>query len=295
MTDTKWTWDLQRLASIAGVQLNELWDRDDDDEDPDVKIAGEDKRQKAFEKKNKGELKAAAKSEPPKKAAKPAAKAEEKKPEEKKPDPAPAKAEEKKEEPAKAAEEKKARGRAANPESFNQQAKAKAKSMSRGEFIRWAADLGKGKNYASTLFAKYNPKSSRQVAEAKEVWILTHPHMPTFTLAENYEMKTQQWVDSTSPFNTTLYMSEAEAQKAQKHLSEWRGQSSVIEKIVFESDQYLGSAGLSAWKAEAKKRGLEVKVTKTGELAAYDKDGHHVGSHLKDDSNPKNERWGYFD
>jgi hypothetical protein len=223
MTDTKWTWDLQRMAKIAGVQLNEVWDRDDDDEDPDAKIAGEDKRQKAFEKKNKGELKAAAKSEPPKKAEKPAAaKAEEKKPEPKK------------EEPAKAAEEKKARGRAANPESFNQQAKAKAKSMTRGAFITWAAELGKGKNYASTLFAKYNPKSSRQVAEAKEVWILTHPHMPTFTLAENYEMRTQQWVDSSSPFSTNLYMTEAEAQKAQKHLSEWKGQASVIEKIVFE-------------------------------------------------------------
>jgi hypothetical protein len=148
---------------------------------------------------------------------------------------APAKAEEKKEEPKAAEEAKKARGRAANPESFNQHAKAKAKSMSRGEFIKWAADThGKGKNYASSLFAKYNPKSSRQVAEAKEVWILTHPHMPTFTLAENYEMKTQQWVDSTSPFNTTLHLSEAEAQKTAKYMSEWKGQSSVIEKITFE-------------------------------------------------------------
>lgn len=232
MTDTKWTWNLERVAKIAGVQLNEVWDRDDDDEDPDAKIAGEDKRQRAFEKKNKGELKAAAKSAPPKKEQ---PKAEEKKPEPKKEQPAPAaKAEEKKEEPAKAAEEKKARSRAANPESFNQQAKAKAKSMTRGAFIAWALEVGKGKNYASTLFAKYNPKSSRQVAEAKEVWILTHPHMPTFTLAENYEMQTQQWVDTTSPLNTNLYMSEAEAIKAQKHLSEWRGQASVIEKIVFE-------------------------------------------------------------
>jgi hypothetical protein len=107
--------------------------------------------------------------------------------------------------------------------------------MSRGAFITWAAEKhGKGKNYASTLFAKYNPKSSRQVAEAKEVWILTHPHMPLFTLAENYEMKTQQWVDYTSPFNTTLHLSEAEAKKQAKFMSEWKGMSSVIEKIVFE-------------------------------------------------------------
>jgi hypothetical protein len=221
-------WDLTRLARIAGVPLNEAWDRDDDDEDPDAKIAGEDKRQKAFEKKNKGELKAADKAVPPKKA------------EDKKPDAAPAKAEEKKpeekkEEPAKTEEAKKARGRQANPESFNQHAKTNAKSMSRGAFITWAAEKhGKGKNYASTLFAKYNPKSSRQVAEAKEVWILTHPHMPLFTLAENYEMKTQQWVDSTSPFNTTLHLSEAEAQRTAKYMSEWKGMSSVIEKIVFE-------------------------------------------------------------
>lgn len=233
MTATKWTWNLDQLKKIAGVQVNEVWDRDDDDEDPDAKIAGEDKRQKAFEKKNKGELKAADKSAPP--AKKPEAKKDDKKPEEKKA--APAKAEEKpaeKKEEVKA-EEKKARGRQANPDSFNQHAKAKAKSMSRGEFIRWAADThGKGKNYASSLFAKYNPKSSRQVAEAKELWILTHPHMPTFTLAENYEMKQMQWVDSTSPFNTSVYLSEAEAQKMSKYMSEWKGQSSVIEKIVFE-------------------------------------------------------------
>jgi outer membrane biosynthesis protein TonB len=236
MTETKWTWNLGRLAKIAGVQLNEVWDRDDDDEDPDAKIAGEDKRQKAFEKKNKGELKAAAAATPPKKAdKKPAEKKEEPKAEEKKEEP---KAEEKKEEPKaeeKKEEEAKKRGRAANPESFNQHAKANAKSMSRGQFITWAAEKhGKGKNYASSLFAKYNPKSSRQVAEAKEVWILTHPHMPSFTLAENYEMKQMQWVDATSPFSTVVHLSEAEAQKTAKFMSEWRGQTSVIEKITFE-------------------------------------------------------------
>jgi outer membrane biosynthesis protein TonB len=229
---TNLTWDLGRLAKIAGVSLNEVWDRDDDDEDPDAKIASEDKRQKSFEKKNKGELKAADKAVPAKKVEK----AEEKKPEptakaEEKKDDKPA---EKKEEP-KAAEEAKKRGRAANPESFNQHAKANAKSMTRGAFIKWAAEThGKGKNYASSLFAKYNPKSSRELKEAKTGWILVHPHMPTFTLAENYEMKQMQWVDSSSSFNTLVYTTEAEAERVAKYMLEWKGQTSVIEKITFE-------------------------------------------------------------
>jgi outer membrane biosynthesis protein TonB len=234
MTETKWTWNLAQIAKIAGVQLSEGWSGDDDhdDEDPDAKIAGEDKRQKAFEKKNKKELKAAATATPPKKADKPAEKKEAPKAEEKKPDAE--KPAEKKEEP-KADAEKKARGRAANPDSFNQHAKANAKSMTRGAFIKWAAEKhGKGKNYASSLFAKYNPKSGRELKEAKVGWILVHPHMPYFTLAENYEMKQMQWVDSSSEFNTVVHLSEAEAQKTAKYMSEWRGMAAVIEKITFE-------------------------------------------------------------
>lgn len=230
---------------------------DDDDEDPDVKIAMGDKRQREFEGKNKKHLddnaemmkkrtaeQRAAAAKKKEEAKKEAPKAEEKKPEEKKADKPAAKAapkaEEKKEAPK--AEEKKddtpaakKRGRAANPDSFNQHAKANAKSMTRGEFIKWAAEKhNKGKNYASSLFAKYNPKSQRELKEAKVGWILVHPHMPTFTLAENYEMKSMQWIDSSSDLNTIVHLSEAEAQKTAKYMSEWRGQSSVIEKVEFD-------------------------------------------------------------
>lgn len=239
-------WSLESVRRVAGLQLNEAWDREDDDEDPDVKIANSDKGQQAFEKKNKKELSdnaAMLKKRTADQKAASAAKKAEAKPEVKKEEPKkeekPAekkaeepKAEEKKEE--KAAEAKR-RGKAPNPESFNQHAKAKAKSMTRGAFIAWAAsEHNKGKNYASSLFAKYNPKSSREVQAANEMWILTHPYLKGYTLAENRELNQLQWVDSNSPFDTMCFVSEAEAKKIATYMSEWKSQQTIVEHIVFE-------------------------------------------------------------
>lgn len=222
-------WNINKIKKIAGLPLTESWHDDDGDEDPDAKIASSDARQKKFEQKNKGELSAAEKAAAAKKAEakKPEPKAEEKKAEDK---PAPAKAEEKKEE---AAAEAKRRGKAPNPESFNQHAKANAIKMTRGAFIKWAAEThGKGKNYASALFAKYNPKSSRGDVK-NECWILVHPQASTFVLAENREMNQMQWVDASSNLNTLIFATEAEAKKMQVKMSEWKAQSCIIEKIVF--------------------------------------------------------------
>jgi outer membrane biosynthesis protein TonB len=240
-------WDINNIRRIAGLPLNEAWDRDDDDEDPDVKIANSDKGQQAFEKKNKDHLDDNAamlkKRTADQKAAAAKKKAEAPKPAEKKAEPAKAeeKPAEKKEEPKKeekkevAAAEAKRRGKAPNPESFNQHAKAKAKSMTRSAFIAWAAaDHNKGKNYASTLFAKYNPKSSREVQAANEMWILTHPYLKGYTLAENRELNQMQWVDSNSSFDTMCFVTEAEAKKVATYMEEWKSQQTLIEHIVFE-------------------------------------------------------------
>jgi outer membrane biosynthesis protein TonB len=246
-------WNIGNIRKIAGLPLNEAWDRDDDDEDPDAKIAMSDKGQQAFEKKNKGELesnaamlkkrtadqkaaaekkkaeaKPAEKKEEPKKEA---PKAEEKKPvEAKKEEP---KAEEPKKEEPKA--EAKRRGAAPNENSFNQQAKKYAKEHTRGSFIKWAKDThGKGTAYASALFAKYNPKSGRTPAAANECYVITHPHMPSFLLAENREMNQMQWIDPTSPMEPMMFSTLAEAEKTAKYMSEWKSQASKIEHIVFE-------------------------------------------------------------
>lgn len=280
-------WNLDRLRKIAGLNesakseskvLNERWENEDDDyDDPDVKVAMKDKRQKEFERTNKKELddnaemmrkrteeqrkaaeeKKAAKAAKPaeKKEEKPAPKAEEKKPESKpaekkeekpapkaeaKPEPkAEEKPAEKKEETKaeeKAAEEKKRRGKAPNPGSKAQRALAKLKTMTRGEFIKWAAEeLEMGKNYASAYYARHNPKSSREqkVTEAKVLWGLAHPFLKGFVLAENRELNQMQWIDADSKLEPMLFISEAEAQKIAKHMSEWKSQTAVVESYDF--------------------------------------------------------------
>lgn len=215
-------WDINYVRKIAGLPLIESYEGDDDDEDPDVAIANSDKRQQSFERKNRKELKQAEAAT--KKADQPTKKAD-----------GPAAEKSGDEKAAAAAAEAKRRGKAPDPNSFNQHAKANAKSMTRGEFIKWAAEKhGKGKNYASTLFAKYNPKSSRGAEVKNECWILTHPQLQGYTLAENYEMNQLVWVDSGSHLDTLLFTTEAKAEEMKQYLSEWRGQKSTVEHIVIE-------------------------------------------------------------
>lgn len=256
-------WDINQVRKIAGLSpVNESWDRDDDDyDDPDVKIAMGDKRQREFEKKNKGELDAAkkamaernkaqkeaaakkkAEAESKKAEEKPAAKAEEKKPEPKpeakKEEKPVAKAEEKKEEKKEEAAEAKRRGAKPNENSKSQRALAWIKSNpqgKRGEFLRWAKEnLDMGAAYGSAFFARHNPKSSRQVQQANEHWVITHPSMPSFVLAENREKGVMQWIDPTSQLEPMIFTKLAEAEKVAKYMSEWKSQYSNIEHIIFE-------------------------------------------------------------
>lgn len=250
-------WNINNIRKIAGLPINEAWDRDDgDDEDPDVKIAMGDKRQQAFEKKNKPELDAAkkamadkakaqkeasAKKKEETKAAPAAAKKEETKPapkkEEAKPEPKKeeAKAEEKKEESP--AAEAKRRGAKPNENSKSQRAAAWIKANSsakRGEFLKWAREnLEMGSAYGSAFFARHNPKAGRQQV-TKESWVITHPSMPSFLLAENFEMGTMQWIDPSSPMEPMIFNSRAAAEKTSKYMAEWKSQFSTIEHIILE-------------------------------------------------------------
>lgn len=260
--------DIERLKQLAGVPLNESWDDDGDDglspserklaakADSDLKKKGvkvgkvdpdkdlhtlaqrrkaKDAKKEDDEDKEEAEAKAASakekadapKAEPEEK--KEAPKAEEKKPEPKKEEP---KAEEKKE----AAAEAKRRGKAPNPESFNQHAKANAKGMTRGQFLTWAAEKhGKGKAYASAMFAKYNPKSGRAVAtDAKECYMIAHPNMSSYMLHENRMMNQMQWVDIESDNEPMIFESKAEAEKVIKYMAEWKSQDAKLVTIQFE-------------------------------------------------------------
>lgn len=217
--------DLHALAQRRKAKEQKK-EADEDKEEAESKAAA------AAEK--KAEEKEAPKAEEKKEAApkkEPEAKKEAPKAEEKKEEP---KAEEKKEEPA---AEAKRRGKAPNPESFNQHAKANAKNMTRGQFLTWAAEKhGKGKAYASALFAKYNPKSSREV-KTNECYMLQHPSVPSFLLAENKMMNQYQWIDGASPMDPLVFETEAEAKKVAQYIYEWKNQTADIVKIDFSDEE----------------------------------------------------------
>ena len=259
------TWDISRIRTLAGMQpLTESYDDDDDDgmsaserallkkaegdlkkKGVKVKDADPDKDLHALAQRRKAKDKAKEDAEDREEAESKAAAAAEKKAEEKEapkaeddkeaaPKKEEPKAEEKKEEPA---AEAKRRGKAPNPESFNQHAKANAKNMTRGQFLTWAAEKhGKGKAYASALFAKYNPKSSREV-KTNECYMLQHPSVPSFLLAENKMMNQYQWIDSASPMDPLVFETEADAKKVAKFIYEWKNQTADIVKIDFSDEE----------------------------------------------------------
>lgn len=243
-------WDIANVRKLAGLpqptaeQLTESWD--DDDEDPDVRIAMSDKRQREFEGKNKKHLDdnaemlrkrtaeqraaAAAKKAEEKKAAKPAEeKKEDKKPEEKKAEEK--KAEEKKEDKPTEAEKKR---RGAKPNESSKSGGMRAwlaanPGATRGQFIAAAAERGMSKHHANGYFYQLKKKS-----QVKEGYMLVHPAAPGYVLAENYELKRMQWVDTNSEFEPLFFVKEDEAIKQAQHYAEWNGQYAKVEKVVFE-------------------------------------------------------------
>lgn len=247
-------WNMKSLRQIAGVPLVEGWSGDDDsmdDEDPDVKIANSDKGQKAFETKNKKELKTASK-EADAKSAKPAEKksetpakdkTEEKKPEAEK---APAKAEPAKEEKKVEAssEEKKKRGAAPKADSksgkmrewYDANKHNNHVKNFRSQFLKHAETHGISKAVGSAMHARMNPKGGRsqEVKEGQTVYVLAHPAMPSYLLAENYELNRMQWVGSDSEFDAMVFETEAAAEKIAKYMAEWKGQQCLLQAVTFD-------------------------------------------------------------
>ena len=240
-------WNIGYIRKIAG--LNPIMESvDDDDEDPDVKIAMKDKRQAAFEKRNKNELSSAekeaaikekmdkekAKEAREKKAnEKPVAKKEAPKAEPKAEEKPAAKAEEK---PAESNEsnEAKRRGRAPSDSAKAGQARAWLAAhpgAKRGEFIAHASEWGMTKHYANQRFYAIKHALGSKT-EVKEVYFLSHPSMPSFLLAENREINQMQWVDPTSPLVPMMFESKAEAEKIAKYMSEWKSQYANIDTVT---------------------------------------------------------------
>lgn len=232
-------WNIGYIRKIAG--LNPIMESvDDDDEDPDVKIAMKDKRQAAFEKRNKNELSSAEKAAviKDKLAAEKAKEAREQKanekPVEKKEAPksepkAEEKPEAKAEEKSSNSNEAKRRGRTQDENSKRGQARAWIKdhpSAKRGEFLTHAASFDMSKHYANAFF--YTVKKGMKV---EECYVLSHPSMPSFLLAENREINQMQWIDPNSPLEPMIFESKAEAEKVARYMSEWKSQYANVETI----------------------------------------------------------------
>lgn len=225
------TREMADMLKIAGIPLAERWSDDDydDDEDRDVKIAMSDKRQQAFEKRAKKvvgkvdpdkdiskmaknnskkdddeEEKPAAKAVPAKKAA----------PAEKKPAPA---AEKKEDAPAKPA-----RG------SFTAIVKP---MLARGAST---ADIRAALTKAGVSTNHLHSRLHGLRKGLKEGFVLVHPHMPSFVLAENLMMNQYQWIsekDDATSLQPMLFASEAEAQKVIKYMVDFKNQQAVLTKV----------------------------------------------------------------
>lgn len=234
-------WDINNIRKIAGLPLMEARIDDEDDEDPDAKIAASDKRQAAFEKRNKKELSDAEQAAKErneklkaqaaeKKAAKETEKKEapkaEEKPAEKKED-AP-KAEEK---PAEKSDEQRSSTRGRKPSDSSKMGQARKwiqdhPTASRGDFMKHAESFNMSRHYANAFF--YSVKKKMKVTEC---YILVHPNLPSFVLAENREMNQMQWVDPTSPLEPMIFESREEAEKIATYMSEWKSQYADVQTV----------------------------------------------------------------
>jgi hypothetical protein len=223
-------WDINKVRKLAGMPLMEAWDNDDDDEDPDAKIAGGDKGQSEFEKKASKDIKQAeqkadeiAKKKAEEAAAKKVASPFDALVNHATADKKPAKAEK-----APKSDEggEKRRGKAPDPE--GKQGKARAwmdanPNATRKQFIdHVVANHEMSPHHANTFFYAYKKvKGSKTVSE---MYYLSHPSVSSYVLAENRELNTFMWTDHTNAtLEPLMFESKAEVERVAKYMSEWKG------------------------------------------------------------------------
>lgn len=173
---------------LAGIPLEEAYD--DDDEDPDVKIANADKRQREFEKKNSKAIKAAEKvadkgDEKEEAAATKKATADD----EDEPKAAEKAPTEKKEEAKTAA----AKGRKPSERTGTCRSWLEAHpGATRAQFVAHCLELGMTKNHANTSFYTLRNKIA---ASTNEAFMIVHPLDSGTVLAENTRLRRYEWID----------------------------------------------------------------------------------------------------
>jgi hypothetical protein len=210
---------------IAGIPINEAYD---DDEDPDVKIANADKRQREFEKKNSKALKTADKvvEKGDAKDEKSASKVED--------DPAEKAPVEKKGEVATEKKAAAAKGRKCGERGGVCRAwLTDHPNATLAQFKAHAKELGMGVHNASTTY--YTFKNKNKVAEA---YMVFHPLDSTTVLAENSRMRRYEWIDLNEHTDYTVplvFSSVFEAQTIVAGVG-LMGQSGIVTKVA-ENDE----------------------------------------------------------
>lgn len=230
------TKQLNEMRRIAGLPLVESYD---DDEDPDVKIAMKDKRQREFEKRNKKEI-SDANAEVDKKKKEAAAKAAEKKAAAKAEKPAaekaPAKEDDKAEdkpEPKAEPAEKKSRQREGSKAGRGRAWLQANPQASLKTFKSWAAEeLGMSAAAATTYF--YNMGGGKRRQALTESWMIRHPKLDTYFLAENRSAGRYQWIDMSreESLEPCIFESEKAATTVGQHLQDFRNQAFEIYHFI---------------------------------------------------------------
>lgn len=211
--------EVMEACRIAGIPLTESWD--DDDEDPDVKIANKDKRQQEFEKKAK---KVISKVDADKDMAKLAKKDKEDKDDgSDTADKAPAK----KDKPA--SESKPASGA-----TFASIARGVLKNGGNAAAVRAALEKA-GVAVPAHLHSRLHAMKKKVTSES--FFIITHPHMPSFYLAENGAMNQYQWIsskDDSTSLDPMVFETKHEAEKVMTYLKEYKNQIAVLTPVKIE-------------------------------------------------------------
>lgn len=158
-------------------------------------------------------------------------------------------------EAAKKEEEKRGGGEEKPAAEAKRRGKAPSENSGAGKLRSWiAANPGKGRKEAwayarETIgmtpagFSTNWQKAKGGAKAATEAFVLLHPSVPSFLLAENREMNQYQWVDMGSALEPLVFFTEAEAQRIAKYMAEWKNQQSTLVRVdLTEAEEYEESS-----------------------------------------------------
>jgi len=104
-------------------------------------------------------------------------------------------------------------------------------SATRGEFMKAAEGWGMSRAYAGSHY--YLLRKRARGSDVKEAWMLFHPSVPRFALAENRQFNRYQWIslEDGKGLEPLCFFNEQEALDVAKYMSEYQSQVAVVERL----------------------------------------------------------------